>query len=239
LKRIFFNILNLISAPIKFVIFAAIFLVIELPGCKKANYSNKFIVVNNSLAGSFNYKPGAYWIYKDSVSGVIDSAFVDSNYTDTGYAGCSAYPGITTYQQFKISIKIQGLNPLNTESWKVTLMDSAFIFTAFNNQDPTESALAIPLFNFPFITGYVPLSLACIPPLDSGYIAGILPTFISDTSSFINVALVPHAASNAPLQVYNDLYYVSPDAGLVKIVFNHPEYGIYRVLELQRYNIVK
>jgi len=38
---------------------------------------------------------------------------------------------------------------------------------------------------------------------------------------------------------YNDRFFISPDAGIIKMCYNHPQDSFSRVWELIRYNIVK
>ena len=56
---------------------------VVLFGCTRSKSVNT--PVNSDLIASFNYKPGTYWIYRDSISGEIDSFFVRSNTAETSY----------------------------------------------------------------------------------------------------------------------------------------------------------
>ena len=65
-----------------FVLLMAIILVVS--ACNRNSITK--VPVNADLKAAFNYKPGTYWIYRDSISGIIDSFFVRSNgdgYTNT------------------------------------------------------------------------------------------------------------------------------------------------------------
>jgi hypothetical protein len=51
-----------------------------LPSCRKTTLDRHR--VNDSLKAAFNYKPGTYWIYKDSLTGRLDSFAVTSQTDD-------------------------------------------------------------------------------------------------------------------------------------------------------------
>ena len=58
-----------------------IILVFLLSECKKTG-KKEFVELDtdSAMAVHFNFKPGTYWIYMDSLSGRIDSFYVRNNY---------------------------------------------------------------------------------------------------------------------------------------------------------------
>ena len=65
-----------------------------LTNCDKT--TNSTISGAPSLMSNFNFKPGTYWIYKDSITGEIDSY--------------SVYGNQTTYQSYSYNINIEVYN---------------------------------------------------------------------------------------------------------------------------------
>ena len=96
--------------------------------------------------------------------------------------------------------------------------------------------LYIKLFTFPFL-----IEPLLIHGEDSGYANQIIPSIKINTIQFDNTVVSVHKnySNRVPLIIYSDVYYISQSAGLIKVIFNHLQDSIYRVLELQRYHIVK
>ncbi len=61
----------------KLFLFAILFTVIAIASCKQKE--NPKIFINEELRNYYNYQPGSYWIYYDSVSGATDSFYVEYN----------------------------------------------------------------------------------------------------------------------------------------------------------------
>jgi len=76
-------------------IFVIIICMMTMYSCKKNN--NPVINVNTALKAAFNYMPGTYWIYKDSISGRIDSFFVTLHQDNTGTGAFVTVEGIYIY----------------------------------------------------------------------------------------------------------------------------------------------
>jgi hypothetical protein len=206
--------------------------------CKKTTSND--VPVDAALKSDFSYKPGSYWIYKDSVSGNVDSAYVVSNTSEYHEHGCVLRNGAPKYEYINISINLADGNAADTERWNIGLTEKKCSAGFSNNHDRIESTLGLQLFTYPIIKGEVPNGNGCVLTVDSGSISDVFPSATVNSHSYTNVAQCPHAArSVSPATAYYDCFYISPQAGLVKIVFNHPADSVYRVLELMRYKIVK
>ena len=208
--------------------------------CKKSNSGIPIIPIEAGLKANFGYKTGSYWIYKDSVSGATDSAYVYNYYLDSFYKGCVLMAGEPKFQGMNIIIGVSNGNPSDTEQWYLFLEDSTFSINMKNNRDSTESQLGFTLFKYPFRIGANGSSLGCEPSPDSS-LTDIIPEVSLNNQSFTNAAKSDHSLSAWPHSrfPYNDCFYVNETAGMVKIVFNHPKDFVHRVLELQRYKIVR
>ncbi len=118
-----------------------------LSSCKKkVNYH----YVNGQLLSAFNFKPGTYWIYIDSVTGREDS-FVVTNYGDN-------YKNLTgienTYNEC-IGIQILAYNigilpnVYDGISIEYTYMNNEFQLVYFD-ANAKSGLVWSPLFNFPY-----------------------------------------------------------------------------------------
>ena len=215
-----------------------IFLALIISGCKKKNNTPATIPVNAGLKADFGYKPGSYWIYKDALSGNIDSAYVTSNTIIYRQLGCALMEGAPEYEIMTISIKVSDNNPAVSEHWAITLTDSIFSLSLSNNKDVVESGLILQPFTYPFRLGNSTLSEGCLMYPDSACVTDIIPIVSINNQNFSNTVQLNHAG-RTNIAAYNDCFYTSPEAGSVKIVFDHPTVAVHRVLELQRYKIVR
>jgi len=59
-------------------LFALLVLIIAIHSCNK-NTGERHFTIDKDLFATFNYQPGTYWIYKDSLTGYIDSMYVISS----------------------------------------------------------------------------------------------------------------------------------------------------------------
>jgi|GEM_PF-799847 len=206
--------------------------------CKKDTDLNQ--PMNAQMKAGFNYKPGTYWIYKDSVTGVIDSAYVVSNDVNYFTRGCVLYDGQPKYEQMDILINMANGDPSDSERWTLSLSDTTCTFRPLRRKDTVESSLYVTLFHYPLkVEPANPIS-SCVLLFDSGAVTDIVPVMSFSGQNFVNAARSKHDnISGTPCYSYNDCFYVNEDAGIIKLVFNHPQDSVYRVLELQRFRIVK
>ena len=208
-----------------------------MPACKQKE--NK-IAVDSGLRSDFGYRQGSYWVYRDSVSGEVDSAYVISSGSAWHEAGgCLRMTNAPQIETMTIQIGVSNGNPASSETWNMSMTEKKFSMYFANDRDKTESQLRLDLFTYPAKVGDAPGASGCIPSADSGRVADINTMNLHD-QQYSNTIDCPHARLAGPSPWdYNDRFYMSPKAGLVKVVFRHPSDSVYRVLELQRYKIVK
>ena len=222
----------------KYFVFLLICSVILLPACKKSANGPQVITIEQGLRSNFGYQPGTYWIYKDSVTGQMDSAYVTNTAMDSFYEGCVLRAGEPMFQGMNITVMVNDNNPADTERWFFSLVDSSFSMSCFSNKDSVESMISMKLFTYPFVPGAA-INGGCVMNFDSGAVTDIIPLVVNK-QNFTNTARSAHASmSGFSRYVYNDYFYVNQDAGLVKVVMNHPQKSVYRVLELVRYHLVR
>jgi len=192
-----------------------------LHSCKK-NGGLPDYPVNADLKAAFSFKPGSYWIYKDSISGEIDSFFVRQL--------VSTYNAITPNIPYTVDQVLTCITEWNTNNhadsnvWQISLI----INNLYISYDASAAYLYLlsygPGISYPFTNVYASDTVL------------VLNTYSLLGNNFENVVEV-HYVESSPL--YSDYFYLCPDIGMVKIVFNHSYDTTNRVWELQRYDIVK
>lgn len=207
--------------------------------CKK---TGTIYHVNAGLKANFGYKPGSYWIYKDSISGEIDSAYVTANQDNYYYAGgCVLEPNEPQIELMSILLSVSNGNSSDTERWHFSMQESEFNIGFYNNKDSVESNIGFNLFTWPLATGIAANSSGCVPGFDSGAVTDVIPEVAVSGQAYTNAARsahMPFSGGHTRLS-YNDCFYVNQKAGIIKIIFDHPADSVHRVLELQRYHLVK
>ncbi len=165
------------------------YLVIGLYACKKI-LPNK--PIDADLKAAFSFKPGTYWIYKDSVSGRIDSFFVYSNNYTIGDPS-SGYE--------KYDIEYDNIN--------VCYTISSIGWELYGNNIKFTYYMSMNVIQYPFNVGQL-----------NSNMDGTNNT-ISTISSFTIAGNIYNNVAEISNIHFGDLYYISADIGLIKIKFNH------------------
>jgi hypothetical protein len=187
--------------------------------CRKKNNP---MPISTDLIKYFDYKIGTYWIFRDSISGRIDSFCVTNNQFSTNLNGSNE-------DNIDIPIAEYTGGHINPDSltWSIDLNSNWFML---NIKSPkpyfTYVTNAQPLFTYPFTVSQQ---------------LSILLTFSINGNNYINVAQIvqnTESVGSSNPYAYNDLFYVNSDIGFVKLRISHPGSNIYYVWELQRNNII-
>ena len=219
------------------LILASLFLLLAI-ACTKKNNTN-ITPINSSLQSCFNFKQGSYWIYRDSLTGLMDSAYVAGYTTYASQLSCVLRANLPYFQVTLISIKVNDGNPSDSEVWNLTLIDTTFTLSLVKWKNQVETELQLQPFTYPFKTGNSTNIIdGCLLYADSGYVPNI-STMNLNNQDFANTAQFNHQGRSNTGYVYDDCFYLCPGTGFIKVAFNQPIDSDYRVLELQRYKIVK
>jgi hypothetical protein len=207
--------------------------------CNKSKLNNT--PVSADLKATFNYKVGTYWIYKDSLSGDIDSFFVTNN-------GASSYinsGGGYSIDEIGIAISQFSYSTSNIHYWHLIYQSD---FIGLDYVENTQKELYIdhdPLINYPFDTSIHSCSGCSDYGTDTAGGIALFNTYNFNGTNYMNVALITcmgrvlDAVSSQTVTTYNDDIYLCPAAGIIKMRLNHKEDSLKSVLEIQRYKIVK
>jgi hypothetical protein len=197
------------------------------------NKSQDAVPINSGLVSNFNYKPGTYWIYRDSTTGQIDSFCVTDN-SSANIGANSSEPKAT----IRIAITERNIYPspvdADTIPWLIYLQYADFdlIDSKERYSQPIEFG---PLFNYPYTN-----KLEQTGDLSGTFSVGpasiiILPNYNLNGQTFSNVMIV-NETNNTTV---NDIFYISTDVGIFKMSLSQAPDSMYHIWELQRYKIVK
>ncbi len=206
--------------------------------CNK-NKSN-VISVNADIKSSFNYQPGTYWIYRDSLTGNIDSFFVRKNMSEISYLNGS---GIENTQ---IQISQYHILPYRVDTGTCIFIyqDDMFCITYPPTKIFSFPIDEIPLVNYPYEPVLSTCS-GCMTSVDSGEMINVYDKYFINGVEYDSVAEVTHHNTidqsylGKPPYHYFDRYYICPKVGLIKICLNHPIDSLHSILEIVKYIIIK
>ena len=207
--------------------------------------------VSNDIKNDFNFKPGTYWIMRDSISGRVDSFFVTNNWdaleeiTNGGRENAAAY-----YERIYVVIADRNTDPAHasdSQYWAYTYIYSSVSFGSdFRPYSPYPYWVgpSYMLFDYPKPDSFL-LDTKFHPDMDTGIVTQRLNTCEINGLSFTSVAITNHYCSGSARDTaglyfwgYNDLLYVAPKIGIIKMRLNHRSRDTTEhVWEIQRYNI--
>ncbi len=220
---------------------------IAIVGCKKTPTTIN-TPIDPALKASFNYQVGTYWIYKDSISGSIDSFYVRVNSPGNGTSSISDE---YTYDYIGIGIIIFEYDSNATiskaPSWEFYFSNNKIALTYFDSKLVLGQLESNPLVAFPFQSQSLRFPSDNSTTIAATNTVNLYNTYMVNGVSYSNVSEINSACNilasqNYPLNApynYNNWYYLSADVGFVKIILNQPMDSINRIWELQRYKIVK
>ena len=195
------------------------------------------IPVDSNTKASFYYKPGTYWIYRDSLSGRIDSFYVKNNWASLNVQiddnHCADYFYSTIVEKNIINIIT---NDSGIYNWQ--LEENGISFTKNQSNTSEYNLDYLPLFSYPFKVGaFQFIDGSSGSGNDLSYFEQILTNCNISGQLYNNVAIIPHHAIDSS---YFDKFYLNADVGIIKMRLNHLKDSVKtKVWELQRWKIVK
>ena len=188
--------------------------------CKKTNNTAPN-PIDAGLKTHFDYKPGTYWVYRDSMSGRIDSFVTVSR--DSGVSGYLPLYGKSPASFINIVINEYPANSALHDQWTWSLQNNGIFATM-----PDFTA---PLFFYPFSIGKRDWAG------DAYNVTEILKTLVINADTFRDVAVINHSKFG---EVYDDWFYINDQVGIIKMkLTNYNDSARNRIWELQRYKIIR
>ena len=216
-----------------FLVFAAILLLIN--ACKKQGSGLPHKTIDADLKTAFDYLPGTYWIYRDSITGRVDSFAVRSNTFNTGnVSGNYIIDGIAIY-----IAEYNGGSIADTSLWIMSLSTNCINLIWDQNLAGQQYFDFDPAFNYPFSVGSLSTVGGNLGSDNSDGTINVFPSFTLLNNSFNEVAETYHSYKYVNTIDYYDVFYASADVGLVKMAINDYYNKINKVWEIQRWHIVK
>jgi hypothetical protein len=173
------------------------------------------------VKAAFNYQKGSYWIYRDSISGRVDSQFVTDNRADEQWTTPHNAKEQKVWTTIRISLMQFGILPFPG-------VDTQYSSMSIEVSDLNMYGMK-PFINYPVRR---PIARTAVSDNfgNSGTLGAEYDNYDNGARVFEMVYEVSYGAST---------YYLAPDAGIVKMRVSSKKDSIYRVWELQRWNIVK
>ncbi len=228
-------------------ILATLLVLTAIVGCKKTPTTIN-TPIDPALKAAFNYQVGTYWIYKDSISGGLDSFYVvDNSLSNNLTSSTDLYIYTDDYMTVDIYEYNIAASKLEEQTMKLDFLGNEICLTTYA-KNVTEGGLDIqPLIKYPFPK----IILSGLSGNNTGagdtFNAYLFDTYNLNGNTYNNVEEIYHwchmsAQKNYPLNTpysYDNWFYLSSDVGFLKICLNQPYDSLNRVWILQRYKIVK
>ncbi|MCD6013620.1 MAG: hypothetical protein K0Q79_3482 [Flavipsychrobacter sp.] len=222
---------------ILFIGFVAIF-----SNCKKPDQRRDYVEmdIDSAVKARLNFLPGTYWIYRDSLTGRIDSFYVRSN----EYQEQSETYVVYKYHLITIAeVNIDGTAPADSANWvfdyRATKIIANYNYTTFDYGWKNQ-ILFEPLFLYPYSYGDLKgkYDTTALTQIDSFYSVNGLP--------FYDVAHVYHFSDFGTVSTgvvsrarLTDWFYVNDSVGMIRMKLDHADHNIHHDWCLLRYNIVR
>ena len=219
---------------------AAICLAFLMMNCKKQQKNLPVIELDADtfIDKHFNYKPGSYWIYRDSIDGRTDSFFVKSNY----YFKQGAEYGVYNYHFVNITeYNVDGSSPADSSDWVLNFQNNKVILDYYygrNGYGWKNDINFNPFFLYPFTVGdnNSNFDTARVNSVDSAMVVGgVAYSHVAQVQQYIHV----DSSSGPGLTYIDDLFSVSDSVGMIRMRLYHPFDNINHVWMLQRYKVAK
>jgi len=202
---------------------------LSLPGCQ-CKKEQLLQTVNASLKKAFFYKPGTYWVYRDSISGRVDSFYVNYN-LDTMQQLSGNNVEVCSVFFLEDSVGTSQM----VQTWSIVLQQNAADLSCpFSNYSLYWQGW----FSMPEQLGWNQT-----PGGEGlGFVSNIYPTYTLNTLSFNNVEEIFYNTQNGYASGNDDWFYVDTAVGIIKMRLNYPNDTPLvgnKVWELQRWHVVK
>lgn len=244
--------------PGRVMIFIAVSCIVVFSQCNKNDGGPAPVTPKKfdetELSKNFYFKPGSYWIYKDSLTGRLDSIYVTAN--DTGqwddnfqYAGVGR-PCVLTKM---LQQNIDNSNLYDTARWQFYLTgDNAIMDYFHGTKDITKEDIKEFRYNQLFINPMqaTPKEWLWINYHGDAVAAYLHPSnYIINGNSYDSVFEYTHISVDTNKNNYqvgygaykyiNDDFFIKKRIGIVKMRLEHPLFSpLHYVWELQRYHLV-
>jgi len=208
----------------------------SLLACKKNNVPH--YPINAALKAAFSFKPGTYWIYQDSLSGEIDSFYVEGFASGTYSSANPSY----TYDAIGVTIREchdDDPNNIDSSQWGFGLQQNTL---AINDWEKPyySSGLSYEPYDYYYNYSGIDYSLA----FSMGYsyqndTVIVLNSININTTQFNNVSCAHFSGNTTVTSKFSDYIFIDSTVGMIKIILDHPNDSVYRNYNILRWKIIK
>jgi len=218
----------------KYILPYCVLIALVLAACNKNN--ERHIPIDADVLANFNYKVGTYWIYRDSLSGQVDSFYVSGNSGNIP----SDINGVV-YDEISFYVLQTNINSISGNDLVTWLFGLTTNYLSLGLQVIKNGQLDridfTTFITYPFTLGQ-PLPKYFGGGVRGANVISILPSYTLNTKSYANVAVLD-IIDSLPQYNFNDQFLINADVGIIKMKLNHANDGLLRVWELERSVIVK
>lgn len=205
------------------------------------------VPVDPLIKKKFGFKPGSYWIFRDSISGRVDSCYLYSSDYRTSTVDKSV---LYEYEILYIQLKQRPLDTTIPTSrfWSYSFSETNSLSCSVLAKDKGFDDLRYPFFfaTYPLPGGLTYLSLQ---PQSYSQLENFvfLPDFSLSGHTYKSVTDV-HLVDNFPGEYFKREVLLNDSVGFIKIALDHIDYNpssrdtsrrIHEVWELQRSKVLK
>lgn len=215
-------------------VFIILTVFVLLAACTKEQLSDN-IFFDKDVRQKYFYKKGSYWIYRDSISGRVDSFYVSEVYTHVPEAKATWYQddeemGITITQ------KISDTSIKDIIKWEIGYIAKTYVRSSYSRNSASNS-IFFNINNSRVL--YNPRSNYKIPELGQVFSNFLIGDFKLGTKNFQNVCEIH--CENIDNNKNDCTFYFNDSVGYIKMRFNfdNDTFKIKEVWELQRWHVIK
>ncbi len=215
-------------------VFIILTVFVLLAACTKEQLSDN-IFFDKDVRQKYFYKKGSYWIYRDSISGRVDSFYVSEIYTHVPEAKATWYQD-EEEMAITITQKISDTSIKDIIKWDIRYIAKTSVISDYSRNSATNSIL--------FYTNnsrvlYNPRSNYKIPELGQVFSNFLIGDFKLGTKNFQNVCEIH--CENIDNNKNDCTFYFNDSVGYIKMRFNfdNDTFKIKEVWELQRWHVIK
>jgi len=203
--------------------------------------------LSTAMLTDFNFKQGSYWIYRDSLSGRMDSVFVSQH--DSGTNSTTPHDPTEAVHTDYIDIGLSGYSAssgtISADSiyWGFNLYPNALniVYTRYNPNLYPGVAMGDGILDY---NASYPFTASTSGDSCGWNTSSILSSLTVNNQEFKNVGYLTCVSIgcirqhySVPALAFSDEIYICPKVGIIKLSVKHPLDSVYRVWELVRYNV--
>ncbi len=225
----------------KYFLIIVCFFIFASLGCSK---KYRDVPVDAKLKSAFYFKVGTSWVYKDSISGFVDSFYVTESHDDFFSTTDGSNLSIENIAIRVIEVNIFPLPIISdTHTWIFNYVQNVISLQYAEPKIYSGTVDFTPFVNFPYKNPIEAVGLTS-PYIVNCSLDNTYDTMVINGNPYYKVAKVHQFANilhNGYLTntyKFDDVFWIAPNIGLVKIALNHSDVNYYRIWELIRCKIV-